>query len=62
VVKIQIAIGYTVFNPEVDSNIEDIRNRADELMYKNKEEIKRMNSIVGKIVPISASAKKGAAR
>jgi diguanylate cyclase (GGDEF)-like protein len=60
VVKIQIAIGYAIFDPQKDSNVEDIRNRADDLMYQNKAEIKRMNTILGKIVPIST--KQGVAR
>jgi diguanylate cyclase (GGDEF)-like protein len=60
VVKIQIAIGYAIYDPQKDSNVEDIRNRADDLMYQNKAEIKRMNTILGKIVPIST--KQGVAR
>jgi diguanylate cyclase (GGDEF)-like protein len=63
IVKIQIAVGYALYDPKKDFNMEDIRNRADELMYKNKEELKRMNSIAGKIVSISAPTnKKGIAR
>jgi diguanylate cyclase (GGDEF)-like protein len=40
VINIQIACGYAEYDAETDSDIEDIRNRADELMYKNKKEIK----------------------
>jgi diguanylate cyclase (GGDEF)-like protein len=60
VVKIQIAIGHAVYDPQKDSNVEDVRNRADELMYQNKAEIKKMNTVLGKIVPLTA--KQGVAR
>jgi diguanylate cyclase (GGDEF)-like protein len=40
VIHLQIACGYSEFNEETDSTMEDIRNRADELMYKNKKELK----------------------
>jgi diguanylate cyclase (GGDEF)-like protein len=36
VIFLQIACGYAVFDPETDSNMEDIRDRADERMYENK--------------------------
>jgi diguanylate cyclase (GGDEF)-like protein len=42
VINLQIACGYSEFNPETDTNIEDIRNRADELMYQNKKELKKI--------------------
>lgn len=35
-----IACGYATFDPELDGNIEEIRHRADILMYENKKEIK----------------------
>jgi diguanylate cyclase (GGDEF)-like protein len=41
VINLQIACGYSEFNPDTDTNMEDIRSRADELMYKNKKEIKK---------------------
>jgi diguanylate cyclase (GGDEF)-like protein len=37
---LQIACGYAVYDPKTDSCMEDIRNRADELMYANKKELK----------------------
>jgi diguanylate cyclase (GGDEF)-like protein len=40
VINLQIACGYSEFNSDTDTNMEDIRNRADELMYKNKKELK----------------------
>ena len=36
VVRMQIAYGYARFCAELDSNIEDTRNRADAQMYENK--------------------------
>jgi diguanylate cyclase (GGDEF)-like protein len=43
VIRLQIACGYAEFNAEIDSNMEDIRIRADEQMYKNKKELKAGN-------------------
>jgi diguanylate cyclase (GGDEF)-like protein len=40
VINLQIACGYAVFDNKTDSDMEDIRNRADERMYNNKKEIK----------------------
>jgi diguanylate cyclase (GGDEF)-like protein len=42
VITLQIACGYSEYNSEKDMNIEDIRNRADELMYQNKKELKKV--------------------
>jgi diguanylate cyclase (GGDEF)-like protein len=42
-IHIQIACGYAVYEPKTDSDIEDIRTRADEWMYKNKKELKEQN-------------------
>jgi diguanylate cyclase (GGDEF)-like protein len=41
-INLQIACGYSEFNSETDFNIEDIRNRADELMYQHKKELKKI--------------------
>jgi diguanylate cyclase (GGDEF)-like protein len=35
--KMQIAYGCTVFDPNIDKNLEDTYNRADKIMYKDKE-------------------------
>jgi diguanylate cyclase (GGDEF)-like protein len=43
-IHLQIACGYAEFDDAMDSNMEDIRIRADELMYKNKKELKKMNA------------------
>jgi diguanylate cyclase (GGDEF)-like protein len=40
-IDLQIACGFAEYNPKTDFNMEDIRNRADELMYENKKELKR---------------------
>jgi diguanylate cyclase (GGDEF)-like protein len=42
VITLQIACGYSEYDSEKDMNIEDIRNRADELMYQNKKELKKV--------------------
>jgi diguanylate cyclase (GGDEF)-like protein len=40
VIHLQIACGYAEFDAKTDTNIEDIRNRADERMYENKKALK----------------------
>jgi diguanylate cyclase (GGDEF)-like protein len=35
--KMQIAYGYTVYNANIDKNLEDTYNRADKIMYQDKE-------------------------
>jgi diguanylate cyclase (GGDEF)-like protein len=40
VINIQIAYGYAEFDADADSTMEDIRIRADELMYRHKKELK----------------------
>lgn len=42
-IKMQIALGYAVYSPETDKNLEDTYNRADKIMYVNKKEKKRCN-------------------
>jgi hypothetical protein len=37
----QIACGHACFDETTDSNMEDIRSRADEQMYENKKELKK---------------------
>jgi diguanylate cyclase (GGDEF)-like protein len=44
-IHLQIASGYAVFDPETDATIEDVRNRADELMYQNKKELKSLKIV-----------------
>lgn len=39
-VKMHIAHGYAIFDEQIDSDIEDTRNRADVRMYENKKAIK----------------------
>lgn len=38
--KIGIAVGYAAYDPACDGTIEDTRNRADQLMYENKKQLK----------------------
>jgi diguanylate cyclase (GGDEF)-like protein len=52
-IHIQIACGYAVYDPKTDSDIEDIRTRADEWMYKNKKELKSQNCVENKAVHVS---------
>ncbi|MGN0351941.1 MAG: diguanylate cyclase domain-containing protein [Roseburia sp.] len=42
--KINIAYGYAVFDDRLDANIEDTCKRADQEMYRNKKERKRLNA------------------
>jgi len=37
---IRIAAGYALYDPELDEDIEEMRNRADTNMYRNKKQIK----------------------
>lgn len=41
VVPVSVAVGYAVYNPEYDENLEDTMKRADVLMYQNKQLIKK---------------------
>ncbi|MCR5754401.1 MAG: GGDEF domain-containing protein [Acetatifactor sp.] len=41
-VQIQIACGYAVYDDTVDINLKATRNRADEMMYRNKVDIKKI--------------------
>jgi hypothetical protein len=41
-VQIQIACGYAVYDDTVDINLKATRNRADEMMYRNKVDIKKL--------------------
>ena len=38
--KMQIAYGYAIYDPDLDKNLEDTYNRADKMMYINKKEKK----------------------
>lgn len=40
VVPISVAMGYAVYDPEVDMSLEDTMKRADAMMYKNKQAMK----------------------
>ena len=40
----EIAYGYTKFDASIDSNFEDMFNRADALMYQSKRELKEKNN------------------
>jgi diguanylate cyclase (GGDEF)-like protein len=40
-IHMQIACGHARFDETTDSNMEDIRSRADEQMYENKKELKK---------------------
>ncbi len=41
VVPVTASFGYAIYNPVEDENLEDTRKRADELMYKDKQEYKK---------------------
>lgn len=41
VVPVSVATGYAVYNPECDKSLDDTMRRADEMMYKNKQEMKK---------------------
>jgi diguanylate cyclase (GGDEF)-like protein len=41
VIKLDIACGYSFYDPDTDTKLEDIYNRADALMYENKKELKK---------------------
>jgi diguanylate cyclase (GGDEF)-like protein len=43
--KMQIAYGCTIFDPATDKTLEDTYNRADKIMYKNKEDKKALRAI-----------------
>ena len=42
--NVEIAYGYTKFDSSIDSNFEDMFNRADALMYQCKRELKEKNN------------------
>jgi diguanylate cyclase (GGDEF)-like protein len=44
-INMQIACGYAQFDSNSDTNLEDIRIRADEQMYENKRELKKNQEI-----------------
>lgn len=41
-IYMQIASGYAIFDPQVDSDLEETRERADALMYENKRALKEL--------------------
>lgn len=41
VVRISVAVGYAVYDRELDTNLEDTMRRADDMMYKDKQEQKK---------------------
>lgn len=45
VVPVSVAVGYAVYNPEYDENLEDTMKRADVLMYQNKQVIKKSQNL-----------------
>lgn len=40
VVPINVAAGYAIYDSSIDSTLDDTQNRADELMYQNKQQLK----------------------
>lgn len=40
-VPVSVAVGYAVYDPERDESLETTMKRADEMMYENKQELKR---------------------
>lgn len=45
VVPVSVAVGYAIYEPEVDKSLDDTMKRADEMMYLNKQMIKRNNNM-----------------
>jgi diguanylate cyclase (GGDEF)-like protein len=45
VINLQIAIGVATYDAKTDSNMEDIRIRADEKMYENKKALKKAGNV-----------------
>ncbi len=45
VVPVSVAVGYAIYEPGVDKSLDDTMKRADEMMYQNKQMIKRKNNI-----------------
>ena len=43
-ISLAIACGVAQYNPEEDNSLEDTRVRADELMYQNKKELKKIDT------------------
>lgn len=43
VVPVSVAAGYAVYNPQVDTSLEDTMRRADDMMYQDKQEQKRLD-------------------
>ena len=41
VVLVSVAAGYAVYDPALDTTLEDTMRRADDMMYQNKQEQKR---------------------
>lgn len=41
VVPVSVAVGYAIYEPEVDKSLDDTMKRADEMMYQNKQIIKK---------------------
>lgn len=44
--KINIAVGFAIYEPETDSTFEDILNRADSLMYEDKRQCKGDKEVI----------------
>ncbi len=47
VVPVSVAAGYAVYDSEKDVSLEDAMKRADEMMYRNKQELKRRAAPAG---------------
>lgn len=41
VVPINVAAGYAIYDSSIDNTLDDTQNRADELMYQNKQHLKK---------------------
>ena len=42
--RISASIGYAIYDPSVDKNVENVFKRADDAMYKNKKEMKAVRT------------------
>ncbi len=40
--KVSAAIGYAIYNPDIDDCVENVFNRADKAMYHRKSEMKAL--------------------
>ena len=42
VVPVSVAVGYAIYDPNIDKSLEETLKRADAMMYQNKQKIKQI--------------------